>query len=201
MLLDNGWKNWNIERDRVESVAEHIYGTCILAIAIDSEYKIEADLEKVVFMLVIHELEEIYIGDLTPFDKISIEEKRKIGKEAVEKVLDGMLKQEEYVKLTEEFNDGVTNESRFAKLCDKLECDIQCKIYCEENCLSINKEENQIYLKNKFIDKLIKQGANSISDLFIENDRNIFKGEEVEEIANYVKENNILKFRDGGNKK
>lgn len=196
MLLGNGWKNWNISRDRVESVAEHIYGTCILAIAIDSEYKIEADLEKVVFMLVIHELEEIYIGDLTPFDNISIEEKRKIGKEAVEKVLDGMLKQEEYVNLTEEFNDGLTNEAKFAKICDKLECDIQSKIYCEEKCLDINKGENQVYLKEEFIKKLIKQGANSISDLFIENDRNIFKGKEIEEIAKYVKENDILKLRD-----
>ncbi len=196
MLLGSGWKNWNISRDRVESVAEHIYGTCILAIAIDSEYEIEVDLEKVVFMLVIHELEEIYIGDLTPFDKISIEEKRNIGKEAVIKVLDGMLKQEEYVKLTKEFNDAITNEAKFAKICDKLECDIQCKIYCEEKCLDINKAENQVYLKNEFINKLIKQGENSISDLFIENDRNIFKGEEVEEIANYVKENDILKLRD-----
>lgn len=195
MLLDNGWKNWNIERDRIESVAEHIYGTCILAIAIDSEYKIEADLEKVVFMLVIHELEEIYIGDLTPFDKISVEEKRKIGKEAVEKVLDGMLKQEEYVNLTEEFNDGVTNEAKFAKLCDKLECNIQCKIYCEENSLNIKNPKNQVHIQKESIGKLIKQGANSISDLFIENDRHIFQGEEIEEIANYVKENNILDLK------
>ena len=36
--IRRGWKIWHIERERVESVAEHIYGTCMLAIAIDSEY-------------------------------------------------------------------------------------------------------------------------------------------------------------------
>ena len=33
--IRSGWKIWNIDRQRVESVAEHIYGTCILAISID----------------------------------------------------------------------------------------------------------------------------------------------------------------------
>ena len=35
--IRRGWKIWHIERERVESIAEHIYGTCMLAIAIDSE--------------------------------------------------------------------------------------------------------------------------------------------------------------------
>ena len=55
--IRRGWKIWHIERERVESVAEHIYGTCMLAIAIDSEYDFNVDLVKVIKMLVIHELE------------------------------------------------------------------------------------------------------------------------------------------------
>ncbi len=191
-VIRKGWENWNISRDRVESVAEHIYGTCILAIAIDSEYDIHADIEKVILMLVIHELEEIYIGDLTPFDKITQEEKRRIGKEAVIKVLDGMVKKDKYINLTDEFNDGQTKEAKFAKICDKLECDIQCKVYCEEKSLDISKEENQKWLKDTRIAELISKGEKSLSDLFIENDRCIFRNSEIEEIANYVKANDIL---------
>ena len=95
--IRSGWdsKHWNISKDRVESIAEHIYGTCILAIAIDSEFDENIDLNKVLKMLVLHELEEIIIGDLTPFDKISDEEKLKIGAEAVSKILDGLVKKEE----------------------------------------------------------------------------------------------------------
>ena len=84
--IRSGWKVWNIDRQRVESVAEHIYGTCILAISIDSKFELDVDLYKVVIMLVLHEIEEIKIGDLTPFDKVTKEEKRKIGKQAVEEI-------------------------------------------------------------------------------------------------------------------
>lgn len=63
--IRSGWKVWNIDRQRVESVAEHIYGTCILAISIDSQFKLDIDLYKVIIMLVLHEIEEIKIGDLT----------------------------------------------------------------------------------------------------------------------------------------
>ena len=80
--IRRGWKIWNIDRERVESVAEHIYGTCILAISIDSEFELDIDIYKVVMMIVLHEIEEIKIGDLTPFDKVTKEEKRKIGKQA-----------------------------------------------------------------------------------------------------------------------
>ena len=194
MLLENGWKDWNISRDRVESVAEHIYGTCILAIAIDSEYDLDIDLQKVILMLVIHELEEIYIGDLTPFDEVTLEEKRKIGKEAVEKILEQVTKKEEYLNLTKEFNLTQTKEAKFAKVCDKLECDIQCKIYCEEKCLDINREENKKWLKKDIIQKRLREGAKNISDLFIENDRELFAEQDIAEIAEYVKKENILKL-------
>lgn len=45
-------------------------------------------------------------------------------------------------QLIEEFENMETKESIFAKMCDKLEADIQCKLYCEENCIDINKKEN-----------------------------------------------------------
>ena len=145
--IRSGWKVWNIDRQRVESVAEHIYGTCILAISIDSQFELNIDLYKVIIMLVLHEIEEVKIGDLTLFDKVTQEQKRKMGKEAEEEVLITLDKKIEYIKLIEEFENMETKESVFAKMCDKLEADIQCKIYCEEKCIDINKKEISIFLK------------------------------------------------------
>ena len=136
--IRRGWEIWNIDRERVESVAEHIYGTCILAISIDSEFELDIDIYKVVMMIVLHEIEEIKIGDLTPFDKITKEEKRRLGKRAVEEILSTLNKKVQYIELIEEFEGMKTKESTFAKMCDKLETDIQCKLYCEENCININ---------------------------------------------------------------
>ncbi len=193
--IRSGWKVWNIERERVESVAEHIYGTCILAIAIDSEFKLNVNLNKVIMMLVLHEIEEIKIGDLTPFDKVTKEEKRRIGKIAVEEVLSTLSDKIKYIELIEEYEEMKTKESIFCKMCDKLEADIQCKKYCEENSININNEKNTELLKDERIEKLIQKGAKSVADLFIENDRPLYTEKVFENIADFIKENDILKKR------
>ena len=191
--IRTGWKTWNIDRQRVESVAEHIYGTCILAIAIDSEFDLKIDIYKVVMMLVLHEIEEVKIGDLTPFDKITQEEKRKIGKQAVEEVLSPLAKGINYIELIEEFEKLETKEAKFAKMCDKLEADIQAKIYCEENAIKMNDDKNANLLQDERIKGLIDKGAKSVADLYIEYDRPAFTEQVVEHIADYIKNNNLLK--------
>ena len=192
--IRSGWKVWNIERERVESVAEHIYGTCILAISIDSEFELGIDIYKVVMMIVLHEIEEIKIGDLTPFDEITKQEKRRIGKQAVEEVLKTLNKKIEYIELIEEFEEMETKESIFAKMCDKLEADIQCKLYCEENCIDINKKENAHLLEDSRIKKLLQNGEKTVADLFIENDRPIYTEKVFEDIADFIKKNDLLKM-------
>ena len=74
MLLEHVGKTWNVKRDRLESVAEHVYGVQMLAIAMKSEYSYDIDIMKVILMLAVHELGETVIGDLTQFD-ITKEEK------------------------------------------------------------------------------------------------------------------------------
>lgn len=79
-VIRTGWKTWNVKRDRLESVAEHVYGVQMLAIAMKSEYSYDIDIMKVILMLAVHELGETVIGDLTQFD-ISKEEKEIIEHE------------------------------------------------------------------------------------------------------------------------
>ena len=127
-VIRTGCKIWNVERERVESVAEHIFGVQMLAIAMKSEYEYDIDIMKVVFMLAVHELGEIVIGDLTMFE-ISKEEKAKREKEAVHKILCGLLDGKEIENLFTEFDSHSTKEAMFAYQCDKLECDLQSKLY------------------------------------------------------------------------
>ncbi|MBE6160215.1 MAG: HD domain-containing protein [Lactobacillales bacterium] len=182
---------WKVDKDRLESVAEHIYGTCILAIGIDSEYDLDIDLNKVLKMLVLHELEEVIIGDLTPFDEVTKEEKLNSGKEAVSKILKDLVKKEEYEILLDEFNSHITNESIFAYMCDKMECDIQMKLYEDLGCNDLNKEDLKP-LKNKKIQELIDNGSNTIADIFIEYDKELYKDNKVFlSILDYIKKNNL----------
>ena len=147
---------WKVNKERLESVAEHIYGTCILAISIDSEYELDINLDKVLKMLVLHELEEVIIGDLTPFDNVTREEKLKSGKEAVSKILKDLVKKEEYELLLDEFNAHITNESIFSYMCYKLECDIWIKLNEDLGYNNI-KEKNLKPLENRKIKELMKK--------------------------------------------
>lgn len=36
-IVRTGWKDWNVQRERIESIAEHVYGVQMLAIAMKSE--------------------------------------------------------------------------------------------------------------------------------------------------------------------
>lgn len=191
--IRSGWKIWNVDRERIESVAEHIYGTCILAIAIDSEYKFDLDLKKAIIMIVLHELEEVIIGDLTLFDNITKEEKRVKGAEAVKEVLSSLTKKDEYVELLNEFEECKTLESKYAKMCDKLECDIQIKLYCEEGTADLFTKKNKHLLEIPRVKSRIEnENPKILADLFIENDRKHFSIKELESILDFVKENNLM---------
>lgn len=184
-LIRTGWTDWNVKKERLESVAEHIFGVQSLAIAMKSEYDYDLDFNKVLFMLAIHELEEIYIGDLTYID-ISKEEKLKIGHEAIKKVLSS-LKDKDYLEnLIKEFDERKTKEAIFAYQCDKLECDLQCKLYDEELNVDIYSRPPE---KNEF-KKLIKENS-TWSKLWLNNDIRLFTDNNFLDVLYYARDNKI----------
>jgi putative hydrolase of HD superfamily len=164
-VVRTGWLNWNVKRERVESIAEHVYGTQQLAIAMHNIYDYKIDLSKVILMLSVHELEETIIGDLTQHD-ISKEEKKKIGEKAVEDIFKKYELKQSIKELILEFDDRKTEEAKFAYMCDKLECDIQSKLYDEENCVDLN-NQNNIALDNSRVKKLLEEGK-SWSEMWME---------------------------------
>lgn len=153
------------KRDRLESVAEHIYSTQMLAIAMKSEYEYDIDIMKVIYMLAIHELGETVIGDLTLF-QISKEEKEIIEHEAVSKILDGLVDKEYIKELFLEFDSHKTKESIFAYQCDKLECDLQSKLYDIEECVDLNDQDGNTTKDNLLVKELLDKG-DSFSDMWL----------------------------------
>lgn len=169
-----GWKYWNISRDkRIESIPEHVYGTEHLAMAIFSEFDLDIDIYKVVTMLSIHETEEIDpdLGDKTPFDTITEQEKLEKGKLAVEKVVSTLQKKNLWKELIDEFNEKKTPEAKFAYLCDKMECDLQAKKYSDEGRCSFENVCSNV-IEDERVKKIIADGAKNIGEVFIAYDAN-----------------------------
>ena len=191
-VIRTGWLNWHVCSERVESVAEHVYGVQMLALAMYSEYEYKIDIKKVMYMLAIHELEETIIGDLTHKD-ITKEDKKVIGHEAVEKILSGLLNGEEIKKLIFEFDEGVTEEAKFAYHCDKLECDLQCKLYDEGGFVKV---EDQLESDNhrKDVMEALRNGESTWSYNWMKYDRPKYLDDaNFLEILDYAIDNKISK--------
>ena len=153
-VLRTGWAAWEVKADRLESVAEHVYGVLMLAIAIQSEYRYEIDFAKTLLMLAIHETEEILIGDLTPL-QTSREEKQRKGHAAIIEVFAPLADKEKLIELILEFDARETLEAKFAYWCDKMECNLQCRVYDEMGAFRLHGQENNPTVANDFIRELV----------------------------------------------
>lgn len=181
---------WNAKRERIESVAEHIYGTQMLAISIYYQFNYKLDLNKIIYMLAVHELEEIEIGDLAFFETTK-EDKLIKGKKATDYLLKDLLGKKEITALLDEYNSQVTEEAKFAYHCDKLECDIQMKLYDQEGCFDINNQPNNPILNNPDVRKVLDSEKN-ISNAWIEFDRKKFEDDKnFITIIDYLKEKDL----------
>lgn len=176
--IRTGWIEIGISAERLESVAEHIYGCLMLAIAIDSEFKLDLDMFKVLKMLSLHELEETIMKEYTIRDNISQEEKIKMGKECVKQVTEGLIKQNEIMELLDEFNNHKTKESVFCFHIDKIECDFQAKLYDLKGCFDINNALKDLKYYGEE-SATIKEKAKNASDVWIEYDKKLFKDDKI----------------------
>ena len=193
-LLRKGWVDWNVQKERIESVAEHVYGTQQLAIAMWSEYQYDIDIKKVIVMLAVHELEETVIGDLTPF-QITKEEKDELGHKAVHDILSKLNLGESLEDIILEFDERKTPEAKFAFFCDKLECDLQCKLYDEMYYVDLEFQENNPISKVPRVKKLIEEGK-SWSEMWMEHDRETYKFDEAfNEVSEYAEKHDLYELK------
>lgn len=196
-LVRTGWKRWGVKRERVESVAEHIYGTCMLAVAIWSETLPNVNISEVIMMLALHETEENIISDITPYDDEKKLKLKKAGEKAVLAIFKDLIAKDVYFKLVHDFDTLSTPEAVFAHKCDKLECDLQARLYSDEGVLKLENAD-EIKNNNKIVEYRAK-GITDVADYFILEDRKHFTDDDIfKKINSYIEGKKILKT---GNKK
>ncbi len=110
-------------KERKENDAEHSWHICIIAMVL-SEYanEINIDMLKILKMLLIHDLVEIYAGDYIIYtDKIDEKKKKEI--EGAEKIFNllPIEQKKEFMLIWKEFEERKTKESKFANAIDRFE--------------------------------------------------------------------------------
>lgn len=129
-VVRTGWNEVKISRERIESIADHIYGCFVLTIGLDSEHELGLNLEKVFKMLVVKELEKVTLEkEFTTRNYPTYEERKANAFETVKEITNGLMKQQELMDLLEEVYQKETKEAKFVNQISKIESDIQAKIY------------------------------------------------------------------------
>jgi putative hydrolase of HD superfamily len=126
-----GWKIRGVKNP--ESIADHTFRTTVLGMIIADLEKLNK--EKILKMIILHDLEESITGDITSLDKEKMGEKiRKIGEDAMKSVLSKLPSEikKEYFNLWKEMEEGNTSEAKLCKDIDILEMMIQALEYERE---------------------------------------------------------------------
>jgi len=117
-------QNAVIGKERRENDAEHSWHICVMAMVLWKYFdKHNANMLKVIKMLLIHDLVEIYSGDAFCYDDKACEGKKEREKEAAIKIFSFLPPddREEMMSLWLEFDECVTLEARIAACMDRLQ--------------------------------------------------------------------------------
>ena len=138
---------------RFENSAEHSWQGAIAAMVLQDYYPEKLNMEKVISMLLIHDLGEIYAGDTWVFD----DEKKLHAHDreltSIEKTM-SFLPEATYVNMKNswlEFEKGQSPEARYARVIDALVPLINHLEVSESNCNPDNISSDMVLEKKKFI--------------------------------------------------
>jgi putative hydrolases of HD superfamily len=132
-LYRQGWLKRGLPEGLCESVAEHSFGTALLALLLAGQGGEvggfgRLDSSRAALLALVHEMGESYAGDITPVDGVSREDKEALERAAIVRALDGHPDAEWFLSLWEEFEAGVSPESSFVKQLDRLEMGLQAAL-------------------------------------------------------------------------
>ncbi len=128
-IYRQGWLERGIPESRCESVAEHCFGTALLALFVADQHFPELDPSKVLGMALLHDFGEIHAGDITPARGLSRAEKVRRERRSVQKTLASLPGGKRYQKLWDEYEAGFSPEARFVHQIEKLEMALQAGVY------------------------------------------------------------------------
>lgn len=137
-LYRQGWLQNGIEPQYCESVAEHSFGVALLALFLVDTYSLELDKTKVIQMALIHDLGEVYTGDLTLKDGVDRKQKYQLERNSITQILDKLPHSSYLIDLWEEYEQGESPEAQFVRQLDQLEMVLQASVYEQQGLANLS---------------------------------------------------------------
>ncbi|MBR5273008.1 MAG: HD domain-containing protein [Clostridia bacterium] len=132
-IMRKGWIISNVPAERLESVGDHTLQLIMLASVITKEFGISFDNKKLIDMLLMHDIGEIVIGDISDTE-VDVHDKKSKEAAAVKSLLSNLSAEnaEYYYALWAELKARDTEMAKFAYMLDKIDAVIKSRIYEDE---------------------------------------------------------------------
>lgn len=107
--------------ERYENSAEHSWHVCLMALMFKEFAEDDINIDRVIKMLLIHDLGEIDTGDIIIYQSESLENKQK-EEQGVKRLLSFLSEEQaaEYLSLWQEFEAGESVDSKYARAIDRV---------------------------------------------------------------------------------
>jgi 5'-deoxynucleotidase YfbR-like HD superfamily hydrolase len=102
-----------------ESVSDHSFRCTFMAMVLSNMF--EVDSEKLLKMAILHDIAECMVGDITPHDGLSKEEKHEKEKQGILELFGNIPNGQSFVDLWMEYERQESKEARMVRELDKLE--------------------------------------------------------------------------------
>jgi len=122
-----GWID-KLSLDNPESVADHSYSMAVISMVISDLGNYNS--EKIIKMVLLHDIAESKIGDYTP-EQLSKEKKTELENNAFNEIIKNLpnLIKSQYLQIWQEYQENTSPESKLVHQIDKLEMVLQANIY------------------------------------------------------------------------
>ena len=146
--------------DRNENDAEHSWHLAMMAIVLAEHSDVPINIMRVLKMVLIHDIVEIDADDIFIYDTVNNHSNTDEERKAANRIFGMLPKQQaaEFISIWEEFENGETNEAKFAKSMDRFEPLLQNVSNSGGTWKEFGVKYDQVIEKKK----VIKEGSSSI---------------------------------------
>lgn len=140
-------------QDRYENSAEHSWSLALLALVLAKESNQPINIDRVLKMLLVHDIGEIDANDVFFFDETARSAVKDQELESVTRIF-GILPEEqsaEFLELWKEFEYGTTEEAKFARAIDRMMPVLQNLYNNKQSWTENNVTKEQILAKTAYI--------------------------------------------------
>jgi hypothetical protein len=161
---------WGDKGERLESDLEHIYGTLVITLGLESEYDFALNFNEIIETMLIHEADEIILDDPTDFD-YTPEQRKVLTDDAVLRVFGNVKNGKHYMHLLDGFERKEDINNQYKHLIDKIEYTMQVKMNQLRARYDFANRPKNAATESDIVKKIIENGASDTFEVQYEYDK------------------------------